>query len=224
MSDHEEHIPPFAWVPTPLLFDPNVEPATKLVYCAMVSFADKDGLCWPRQKPLAIALGVQQPAVSKHIRKLEATGWLVRSRHKRLFYRLIFQKPESDEDSVNIPSGNIVEDIPSGNIPSRNVKNIPVYETDQIEVTSAGESETDQMERGTSRTRARTHTREAPPPAPQAGATFPSFAEWIHQPEQTGLRLHTAVPGQEAAYNRARTEQAWRLSREKRPAGRARLV
>jgi hypothetical protein len=45
------------------------------VYCALATYMDKDGVCYPTQKRLAKDLGIRREAVNRRVKKLLEVEW-----------------------------------------------------------------------------------------------------------------------------------------------------
>jgi hypothetical protein len=70
------NISPFCIVPKDLIG--NVSPSALAVWCALHSFADRAGACWPSQSTLAERCGLSDRQIRRCLKELEATGRLTR--------------------------------------------------------------------------------------------------------------------------------------------------
>jgi len=65
------------------IFDPNLEPAPLRILAALSCYVGKDGICWPAVGTLADRLSMSQRNVQKHIRVLEAAGYVTVDRQSK---------------------------------------------------------------------------------------------------------------------------------------------
>jgi len=70
-------------VPAAAVFDRKLEPGPLRVLAALACYVSRDGLCWPSIGTLANRLGTSERNVQRHIRTLEATGYVTCDRQSK---------------------------------------------------------------------------------------------------------------------------------------------
>lgn len=68
--------------------DPEISPAAKALYAIMISYADKDGVCWPSIETLANHLGYSGRGIRKLIQELCEKGAIIKVRRGRTLSNL----------------------------------------------------------------------------------------------------------------------------------------
>lgn len=69
---------PFVQVPTALLADNELSDGSKVTFSMLLLFQRRSSHCWPGNKLLAKLRGVNVATVKRHVKQLEAKGWLER--------------------------------------------------------------------------------------------------------------------------------------------------
>lgn len=83
-------------MPNKILFDDNLSPSAKLLYCYISSLCSEKGYCWAKNKTIAAKFNLSVSQVSKLLSDLSA--YLVmkdgENHHRKVFLREPTQKPE----------------------------------------------------------------------------------------------------------------------------------
>jgi len=66
----------FNMIPRSLYADKEVNPLSIVVYGALCSFADEEGVCWPSHKTIAKEANVSESTVKRALRQLEKKGFV----------------------------------------------------------------------------------------------------------------------------------------------------
>lgn len=111
-------------LPAAAVFDQNLKLGPLRVLAALACYVSRDGLCWPSVGTLANRLGTSDRNVQKHIRELEAAGYVTVDRQSKGYkgrvvntYQLHYPKmpePIRVNDDFTLPEHQRVnlDDIP----------------------------------------------------------------------------------------------------------------
>jgi biotin operon repressor len=93
-------------------------PTTFLVLAQLGQYTSRSGVCWPNQSTIGSNLGISQPAVSQHIKKLVEWGYisyLKRNKfHKNLKgnkYFMIFDENITPEEAISVQKTEHLEEV-----------------------------------------------------------------------------------------------------------------